>query len=72
MLDGKVRLLDPVSAAWNTVARFDDYEGAQRARGCGAAPGEPARHPFDEPQVGSDNVQFLDREAVVERWSTAR
>ena len=24
-------LLDPVSAAWNTVARFDDYETAQRA-----------------------------------------
>lgn len=27
----KVRPLDPVSAAWNTVARFDDYEAAQRA-----------------------------------------
>jgi hypothetical protein len=26
-----VRLLDPVSAAWNTVARFDDYETVQRA-----------------------------------------
>jgi hypothetical protein len=24
-------LLDPVSAAWNTVAQFDDYESAQRA-----------------------------------------
>lgn len=24
-------LLDPVSVAWNTVARFDDYESAQRA-----------------------------------------
>ena len=24
-------LLDPVSAAWNTVARFDDYPSAQRA-----------------------------------------
>lgn len=23
--------LDPVSAAWNTVARFDDYESVQRA-----------------------------------------
>ena len=31
MLGSKVRLLDPVSAAWNTVARFDDYETAQRA-----------------------------------------
>ena len=26
-----MRLLDPVSAAWNTVARFDDYETAQQA-----------------------------------------
>ena len=24
-------LYNPVSAAWNTVARFDDYEAAQRA-----------------------------------------
>src|SRR5579871_22074 len=24
-------LADPVSAAWNTVARFDDYDSAQRA-----------------------------------------
>jgi hypothetical protein len=26
-----MRLMDPVSAAWNTVARFDDYESAQAA-----------------------------------------
>ncbi len=26
-----MRLLDPVSAAWSTVARFDDYESAQEA-----------------------------------------
>ena len=31
MLGSRVRLLDPISAAWNTVARFDDYETAQRA-----------------------------------------
>jgi hypothetical protein len=31
MLGARVRPLDPVSAAWNTVARFDDYESAQRA-----------------------------------------
>jgi hypothetical protein len=31
MLGSTGRLLDPVSAAWNTVARFDDYETAQRA-----------------------------------------
>src|ERR1700743_607981 len=31
MLGSMVRPLDPVSAAWNTVARFDDYETAQRA-----------------------------------------
>src|ERR1700760_435838 len=30
MLGGKV-LLNPVSAAWNTVARFEDYESAQQA-----------------------------------------
>jgi len=24
-------MLNPISAAWNTVARFDDYEAAQRA-----------------------------------------
>ena len=24
-------LFNPVSAAWNTVARFDDYQAAQRA-----------------------------------------
>jgi hypothetical protein len=28
---GRTALLDPVSAAWNTVGRFDDYERAQRA-----------------------------------------
>jgi hypothetical protein len=24
-------MLNPISAAWNTVARFDEYEAAQRA-----------------------------------------
>jgi heat induced stress protein YflT len=31
MLRSGAPLLNPVSAAWNTVARFDDYESAQRA-----------------------------------------
>ena len=31
MLGNGTPLLDPVSAAWNTVARFDDYASAQRA-----------------------------------------
>lgn len=31
MLGTESPLLNPVSAAWNTVARFDDYESAQRA-----------------------------------------
>src|SRR5579859_2136223 len=31
MLGSGTPLLNPVSAAWNTVARFDDYESAQRA-----------------------------------------
>jgi len=26
-----IPMLNPISAAWNTVARFDDYEAAQRA-----------------------------------------
>jgi hypothetical protein len=28
---GGTPVLDPISAAWNTVATFDDYESAQRA-----------------------------------------
>ncbi len=31
MLRSGTPLFDPVSAAWNTVARFDDYTAAQRA-----------------------------------------
>ena len=31
MLGNGTPLLNPFSAAWNTVARFDDYESAQRA-----------------------------------------
>jgi hypothetical protein len=31
MLGSGPPLLNPVSAAWNTVARFDDYQSAQRA-----------------------------------------
>jgi hypothetical protein len=31
MLGNEMPLLDPVSAAWNTVGRFDSYASAQRA-----------------------------------------
>jgi hypothetical protein len=31
MLRNDIPTFNPVSAAWNTVARFDDYEAAQRA-----------------------------------------
>ena len=31
MLGSGIPLINPISAAWNTVARFDDYESAQRA-----------------------------------------
>jgi heat induced stress protein YflT len=31
MLGSGMPLLNPVSAAWNTVARFEDYESAQQA-----------------------------------------
>ena len=47
MLGSQVRPLDPVSAAWNTVARFDDYQTAQRARRPAVrrrVPGRAARH----------------------------
>src|SRR5689334_25445125 len=40
----KVRPLDPVSAAWNTVARFDDYESAQRAVDRLSDDGFPVEH----------------------------
>ena len=31
MLPNKTPMLNPVAAAWNTVAKFDEYESAQRA-----------------------------------------
>ena len=31
MLKNSTPMFNPISAAWNTVARFDDYEAAQRA-----------------------------------------
>ena len=31
MLGSRMPLLDPVSATWNTVAKFADYENVQRA-----------------------------------------
>jgi len=31
MLGSGMPLINPISAAWNTVARFEDYESAQRA-----------------------------------------
>jgi len=31
MLRNGPPVLNPITAAWNTVARFDDYEDAQRA-----------------------------------------
>jgi hypothetical protein len=31
MFGSGIPLMNPVSAAWNTVARFDDYDSAQRA-----------------------------------------
>lgn len=31
MMRNSTPVLNPITAAWNTVARFDDYESAQRA-----------------------------------------
>lgn len=66
MLGSKVRPLDPVSAAWNTVARFDDYETAQRAVDRLSDDGFPVEH-LDI--VGSD-LKLVER--VTGRLTTGR
>jgi hypothetical protein len=61
-----MRPLDPVSAAWNTVARFDDYETAQRAVDRLSDDGFPVEK-LDV--VGSD-LQLVER--VTGRLTTGR
>ena len=66
MLGSRVRPLDPVSAAWNTVAGFDDYESAQRAVDRLSDDGFPVEK-LDV--VGSD-LQLVER--VTGRLTTGR
>ena len=66
MLESKARLLDPISAAWNTVARFDDYGTAQRAVDQLSDDGFPVEK-LDV--VGSD-LQLVER--VTGRLTTGR
>jgi hypothetical protein len=61
-----MRPLDPVSLAWNTVARFDDYETAQRAVDRLSDDGFPVEK-LDV--VGSD-LQLVER--VTGRLTTGR
>jgi hypothetical protein len=61
-----MRPLDPVSATWNTVARFDDYETAQRAVDRLSDDGFPVEK-LDV--VGSD-LQLVER--VTGRLTTGR
>jgi hypothetical protein len=66
MLGTGAPMLNPISAAWNTVARFDDYASAQRAVDRLSDEGFPVEK-LDI--VGSD-VRLIER--VTGRLTTAR
>jgi hypothetical protein len=59
-------LLDPVSAAWNTVARFDDYPSAQRAVDQLSDDG----FPVDKLDIVGSDVRLVER--VTGRLTTGR
>src|ERR1700722_2339654 len=59
-------LADPISAAWNTVARFDDYESAQRAVDRLSDDG----FPVENHDVVGSHLQLVDR--VTGRLTTGR
>ena len=59
-------ILNPVSAAWNTVARFDDYEDAQRAVDRLSDEG----FPVGKLDVVGNDVRLVER--VTGRLTTAR
>lgn len=59
-------LPDPVSAAWNTVARFDDYESAQRAVDRLSDDG----FPVDKLDIVGSDVRLVER--VTGRLTKAR
>jgi len=66
MLGTGMPVLNPISAAWNTVGRFDDYESAQRAVDRLSDDGFPVEK-LDV--VGSD-LQLVER--VTGRLTTGR
>jgi hypothetical protein len=59
-------ILNSVSAAWNTVARFDDYEDAQRAVDRLSDEG----FPVDKLDIVGSDVRLVER--VTGRLTTAR
>jgi hypothetical protein len=59
-------ILDPISAAWNTVARFDDYESAQRAVDRLSDDG----FPVDKLDIIGSDVRLVER--VTGRLTTGR
>ena len=59
-------MLNPVSAAWNTVARFDDYQAAQRAVDRLSDDG----FPVDKLDIVGSDLRLIER--VTGRLTTAR
>jgi hypothetical protein len=65
MLNG-TPMLNPVSAAWNTVARFDEYKAAQRAVDRLSDDG----FPVDKLDIVGSDLRLIER--VTGRLTTAR
>jgi hypothetical protein len=66
MFPGTTPTINPVTAAWNTVARFDDYETAQRAVD-GLSDGG---FPVDKLDIVGSELQLVER--VTGRLTRAR
>jgi len=66
MLGTGAPMLNPISAAWNTVARFDDYASAQRAVDRLSDDG----FPVDKLDIVGSDVRLIER--VTGRLTTAR
>jgi hypothetical protein len=66
MLRNGMPVLNPIAAAWNTVARFGDYESAQRAVDRLSDDG----FPVDKLDIIGTDLQLIER--VTGRLTTAR
>jgi hypothetical protein len=66
MLRNSTPMFNPISAAWNTVARFDDYEAAQRAVDRLSDSG----FPVDKLDIVGSDLRIVER--VTGRLTTAR